>query len=113
MLTGSVPFQGEAIEAIYVQHREAPVPPIPGHLDVPKVVEDMVRRALEKSPEDRFANASAMAGALEGALTGAVSRNQPSHRDRRNHRASVQGPVVVAPVDFPDGCYSVVSERRL
>jgi serine/threonine-protein kinase len=70
MVTGSVPFQGEAIEAIYVQHREAPVPPIPGRLDVPRAVEDMVRRALEKSPEDRFANASAMAGALEGALRG-------------------------------------------
>ena len=27
LLTRSVPFQGEAIEAIYVQHREAPVPP--------------------------------------------------------------------------------------
>jgi len=33
-------------------------------------VEGVVRRALEKSPEDRFANASAMAGALEGALRG-------------------------------------------
>jgi len=74
MLTGSVPFQGEAIEAIYVQHREAYVPPIPGHLDVPGAVEDMVRRALEKSPEDRFADADAMAAALEGALTGASGR---------------------------------------
>ena len=79
LLTRSVPFQGEAIEAIYVQHREAPVPPIPGHLDVPRAVEDMVRRALEKSPEDRFANADAMAAAFAGALTGAVSREpQPA-----------------------------------
>ena len=74
MLTGTLPFQGESMAALFVQHREAPVPPIPGHLDVPKVVEDMVRRALEKSPEDRSATASAMAGALEGALTGAVRR---------------------------------------
>ena len=79
MLTGSVPFQGEAIEAIYVQHREAPVPPIPSHLDVPMAVEDVVRRVLEKSPEDRFANADAMAAAFAGALTGAVSREpQPA-----------------------------------
>ena len=73
-LSGMPPFQGESMAALFVQHREAPVPPIPGHLDVPRAVEDVVRQALEKNPEDRFANASAMAGALEGALTGAVSR---------------------------------------
>ncbi|MEE3141652.1 MAG: serine/threonine-protein kinase [Chloroflexota bacterium] len=48
MLTGSVPFQGEAIEAIYVQHREAPVPPIPaisipkGRSDYPQRVDDLL-----------------------------------------------------------------------
>ena len=78
-LSGMPPFQGESMAALFVQHREAPVPPIPGHLDVPRAVEDVVRQALEKNPEDRFANASAMAGALEGALTGAVSREpQPA-----------------------------------
>ena len=50
MLTGSVPFQGEAIEAIYVQHREAPVPPIPaisipkGRSDYPQRVDDLLHR---------------------------------------------------------------------
>ena len=87
MLTGSVPFQGEAIEAIYVQRREAPVPPISGHLDVPMAVEDVVRRALEKSPEGRFANASAMADALEGALTGVSGRG----RDRSDWAMDVGG----------------------
>ena len=76
MLTGTLPFQGESMAALFVQHREAPVPPIPGHLDVPRAVEDVVRRALEKSPEDRFADAEAMATALEAALTGAANREQ-------------------------------------
>ena len=50
MLTGSVPFQGGAIEAIYVQHREAPVPPIPaisipkGRSDCPQRVDNLLHR---------------------------------------------------------------------
>ena len=48
LLTGSPPFQGDSVEAIYVQHRETPVPPIPSDRGVPKVLEDVVRRAMEK-----------------------------------------------------------------
>ena len=78
MLTGILHrFQGESYgKALFVQHREAPVPPIPRHLGVPRAVGNVVRRAMAKSPEDRFANAEAMATALEAALTGAASREQ-------------------------------------
>ena len=73
MLTGSLPFQGEAIEAIYVQHRESPVPRLPQSLRIPRAVEEVVRRAMEKSPEGRFPDGNAMATALESTLTGAVA----------------------------------------
>jgi hypothetical protein len=73
MLTGSVPFQGEAIEAIYVQHRESRMPRMPQNLRIPRTIEDVVRKAIEKRPEDRFANANAMCSALEGALTRSVA----------------------------------------
>ena len=76
MLTGSVPFQGDTIEAIYVQHRESPVPRLPQDLRIPRAVEDVVRRAMIKRPDYRFANAEAMATTLEAALTGTASREQ-------------------------------------
>ena len=74
MLTGSVPFQGEAIEAIYVQHREAPVTPILGYLGVPRSVGNIVCRATAKSTGGRFADGETMSTALEAALTGAANR---------------------------------------
>ena len=65
LLTGSPPFQGDSVEAIYVQHRETPVPRIPRNLGVSKDLEDIVRRAMEKRPVDRFGSAGQMAAALE------------------------------------------------
>ena len=73
-LTGTAPFQGEALDTIYLQHRESPSPALPENLRIPRAVEEIVRRAMEKSPEDRFANADTMAAALEGALGNTVSR---------------------------------------
>ena len=70
MITGAPAFQGEAIGAIYVQHREAQLPPIPNNLQVPESIDNLIRHATEKSPEDRFQSAESMSDALEGALTG-------------------------------------------
>ena len=67
-LAGAPPFQGESMAALFVHHRESPVPHLSGQLGVPRAVEDVVRRALEKRPDDRFANANAMETALERRL---------------------------------------------
>ena len=83
MLTGSLPFRGE-YRHVEIEHRESPVPRIPEHLGVPGNVEDIVRRAMEKRPEDRFANADAMATALTNALAASSGRDpqpvRPSSR---------------------------------
>ena len=71
IITGSPPFQGDSWGAIYVQHREAPVPPISNSLQVPDEVEIVIRKTLEKSADDRYGSASELADALEGVLTGA------------------------------------------
>ena len=41
IITGSPPFQGDSMEALYVQHREAPVPPISSSLQVPGAGADL------------------------------------------------------------------------
>jgi len=80
MLTGSLPFRGES-RPVEIEHRESPVPPIPEHLGVPGDVEAIVHRAMEKRPEDRFANADAMATALTNALTASSGRDpRPAQR---------------------------------
>ena len=46
MLTGSVPFRAEAVQAIYIQHLNAPVPEISVRLGIPSEVEAVVRTAM-------------------------------------------------------------------
>ncbi len=55
MLTGRPPFDGESSNEILTQHLRDPVPPM--HLGTTGVVvelESIIRRCLEKRPEDRF-----------------------------------------------------------
>ena len=68
LLTGQVPFDGEAPIAIAIkQFNEPPVPP--GQLEpgIPPALEAVVMRALEKDPERRFQSADEFIGALENA----------------------------------------------
>ena len=74
IITGSPPFKGDSFGALYVQHREAPVPPISGSLQVPGEVESVIRKTLEKSADDRYRSASELADALEGALAGGAAQ---------------------------------------
>jgi serine/threonine-protein kinase len=88
MLTGSVPFDRGSYVATLTAHIVDAVPefasfaPAP---DLPHELEEIVRKALEKSPEDRFQSCEAFAGALialDDALpdfvTGEVSRTRPA-----------------------------------
>ena len=67
IIAGSHPFQGDSYEALYVQHRESPLPPLPENLRVPNVVESVIRKAVEKDPDSRFASTGDMVAALEDA----------------------------------------------
>ena len=106
MLTGALPFQGESMAGVFVQHREAPVPPIPRHLGVPRAVGNVVRRAMAKTPGDRFADAETMATALEAALTGAASREQ-----RPAQTSGAEAPVTPPP-ESPQPRPPAVQEPR-
>jgi len=88
MLTGRLPFRGDhPLSVAHAIIHEAPAPPSSLKPDVPRYWDRIVLRALEKSPEDRFARISEAATFLErgeapsttsGRLRVPPPRDQPS-----------------------------------
>jgi serine/threonine protein kinase len=73
---GRTPYGGATAVAIATQHVSAPVPdPRQERPDLPGPAAALIRRALGKRPEDRFASATAMADAL--AAVTAPGRDSP------------------------------------
>lgn len=69
MLTGSVPFKASTPMAVYFKHiQEQPLPPSRLNPAISPQVEQVVLRALEKNPQDRFKSAQEMAEAYAQAL---------------------------------------------
>ncbi len=69
LYTGVPPFQGESVSEVMVQHMYAmPTPPILINRAMPPAVSKLIMCCLEKTPELRFATASALASALADAL---------------------------------------------
>jgi eukaryotic-like serine/threonine-protein kinase len=65
MLVGKVPFDDKSIPSILVKHlTEAPRPPSSLRGDIPREVETLVLRCLEKDPDRRFQSADELARAL-------------------------------------------------
>jgi serine/threonine-protein kinase len=73
-LTGSVPFAGRSGPGILFAHLHEE-PPRPSSLwpVLPPAVDDVVGRALEKQPDDRFASCRDLTLELRAALVGAAS----------------------------------------
>ena len=65
LVAGRFPFEGEAASQL-VSHLHDPVipPSVKGRVDVPRDVEDVILRALQKAPEDRYADATELSRAL-------------------------------------------------
>jgi serine/threonine protein kinase len=69
MLTGRVPFDDASAMSVALKHiNEQPPPPSQFVPDMPPLVEQVVMKALNKDPQDRFATGMAMVRALEGAF---------------------------------------------
>lgn len=69
MLTGREPYQADTPMAILLKHINEPMPPITEYRnDVPYAVEEVVRTATEKDPDNRYPSAGAMIDALSEAL---------------------------------------------
>ncbi len=69
LLTGRPPFEAESPYAVVLHHVNTP-PPCPADLrpDLPQAVEQVVLKALAKSPDERYPSAAAFASALRASL---------------------------------------------
>jgi len=68
MLTGVKPFQGN-LNTIFQAHIYEDAPKLYNYIEnIPDEVDDVLRRAMAKNPEDRYRKASQMAQELEAAL---------------------------------------------
>src|SRR5436309_1030172 len=66
MLTGRTPFDGDTPVAVAMQHiQDLPRPPSQFNPNIPPALEEIILRCLEKAPEMRYSDGSALARALE------------------------------------------------
>ncbi len=71
LITGREPYQAETPMALLLKHLNEPLPPIRDFRDnVPQEVEEVVQKATEKDPDNRYSSASEMAAAFSAALRG-------------------------------------------
>ncbi|HBE25437.1 MAG TPA: hypothetical protein DDW33_07105 [Ktedonobacter sp.] len=77
MLTGSVPFKASTPMAVYCKHiQERPLPPSLLNPAISMQVEQVVLRALEKNPQDRFKTVQEMADAYAQALNASARQTK-------------------------------------
>jgi hypothetical protein len=81
MLAGTPPFRGSSVVDLALAHLQDPPPPLPSA--TPKELREVVERALEKDPHDRYADGTEMARAL--AVAGRAPAAPPV-RPRRQRR---------------------------
>ncbi len=69
MLTGRVPFTAESPVAISLKHIQTqPTPPRQFNSDIPQAIEDVILKALEKDPNERYQEARILSAAYRKAL---------------------------------------------
>src|SRR5262249_8165875 len=71
MLVGRPPFDASGsnlTSMIYQQLEKAPTPPTQLNPSIPSAIEQIILRALQKAPQDRYPSAEAMSNALNLAL---------------------------------------------
>ena len=69
MLTGKVPFMADSPVGVTLKHIQTPpTPPCQLNSEIPSAIEEVMLKALAKTPEDRFQEARAFASAYKIAL---------------------------------------------
>ncbi len=112
MLVGKVPFDDKSIPSILVKHStEPPRPPSTLRGDIPREVETLVLRCLEKDPEKRFQTADDLGKALAARVEAeshrildpsvATPTEQLTVESSPGLTAAGGAPAARAPVPFP------------
>src|SRR5215470_511263 len=92
MLTGRPPFVGPTAVSIAMQHATANPPPLRQfNPHVPRSVEQIVIRALQKEPEDRFHSAAEMQQALRQCARELPAQSPPSFLAPRKFPGGTNG----------------------
>ena len=105
LLCGELPFVAGSHHETMMMHRKAPLPAMTGW---PAPLAAVVRTALAKKPEDRFADAAAMRQALEAiAASGVVSGEREVSGEEEAATATVRTP---SPVELGTSIEVAVGE---
>ena len=83
MVTGRRAFDAETPVDVLAAVLHAEPPEIPADLRVPPALDRIIRRCLEKRPEERFQSARDLAFALEGVASGSGTQTVPVAVERR------------------------------
>ena len=92
MLTGKVPFDSDTPVSVALKHmQEEPVPPITLKPNLPKSVNDIIVKAMQKDPGERYTNATEMIRDLEKSLKNPSGEFvfEGENRDFRTQRISL------------------------
>ena len=93
MATGQLPFDADDISALLLQQvRQPPPPPRLIMPSLPVNLENVILKALEKSPARRFQSCRSLAEALENALTAPLPSDAPTSRSRPEKLNAPQRP---------------------
>lgn len=95
MLTGEVPYTGENIFSVILQHAHAPIPALPVSVSSANVfVQSFIYKALAKDPQDRYQTAAEFADALKWALQESTLThgNKQTIIDQTNERHDAKSP---------------------
>ncbi|MEO7732795.1 MAG: protein kinase [Kofleriaceae bacterium] len=94
MISGDRPFQAEDTLALLGMHRAAPIPRltdrVPADLKLPRGLQELVEKAMAKSPGDRFQSAIELAAAIDevaGARTADEQGGVIRHGTEARHAA--------------------------
>ncbi|MGI8505361.1 MAG: Stk1 family PASTA domain-containing Ser/Thr kinase [Solirubrobacteraceae bacterium] len=123
LLTGRVPFEGDAAVTIALKHvSEAPPPPSQINPRIPLALEQVVLWSLNKNPSDRPANADQLIAALENAkasiLSGGGAQNTASMAAVAAGAAAGAGGAAVGalappePAPYPDHTTNGAGDRN-
>jgi serine/threonine-protein kinase len=127
MLVGKVPFDDKSIPSILVKHlTEPPRPPSTLRGDIPREVETLVLRCLEKDPGKRFQSADDLGKALSARLetephpildptvaTVPLTEQVTVESSPESTRAGGASAVKTAPVPFPPPVPASESTRKM
>ena len=95
LLTGHAPFRGESVADILLQVREhSPEPIRKSNAKVPRDLETICMRCLEREPRRRYASAEAVAEELERWLRGEPIAARPVRKLERGWMWCRRNPVV-------------------